>query len=84
MPDSMRGRVMSIYIMLAAGHMAFLNFGFGWLADGVGVRVLLVGPGIVWTALFAVAVFGLPDLRHLLQHGAFRVRPVPVAVIGGD
>jgi len=86
-PDAVRGRVMSIYIMLAAGHMAFLNFGFGWLADSTGVRVLLVVPGIVWTLLFALAIIGLPDLRHLLRSGGFRARPTavtPAVAAGGD
>ena len=86
-PDAVRGRVMSIYIMLAAGHMAFLNFGFGWLADSTGVRLLLVVPGVVWTVLFVVAILGMPDLRHLLRHGAFRARfapPAPAVAAGGD
>lgn len=77
---------MSVYIMLAAGHMAFLNFGFGWLADSTGVRVLLIAPGLVWTALFAAAIVGLPDVRHMLRTGGFRVRPAAssVPVAGGD
>ncbi len=85
-PDAVRGRVMSVYIMLAAGHMAFLNFGFGWLADSTGVRVLLIAPGLVWTALFAAAIVGLPDVRHMLRTGGFRVRPAAssVPVAGGD
>ncbi|MPZ98178.1 MAG: MFS transporter [Dehalococcoidia bacterium] len=83
-PDTVRGRVMSIYIMLTASHMAFLNFGFGWLADGIGIRVLLVGPGLLWTAVFAGAIFGLPDLKHLLRHGTFRAPAVAATAAGGD
>ena len=70
-PDHLRGRVMSLYLMLAAGHMAFMNLGFGFFADGVGVRVLLVGPGLVWVAVFLLAMLTLTDLRYLLRRGDF-------------
>jgi len=75
-PDTLRGRVMSLYVMLAAGHMAFVNLGMGALADIVGVRVLLVVPGLIWTAVFVAGVFVLLDLRQLLRHGTFRT-PAP-------
>ena len=48
--DEMRGRVLSLYLSLATAHMAFLNFGFGWAADGIRVRILLIAPGLLWTA----------------------------------
>ncbi len=70
-PDHLRGRVMSLYLMLAAGHMAFMNLGFGFFADGVGVRALLVGPGLIWVAVFLLATLTLADLRHLLRRGDF-------------
>lgn len=83
--DEFRGRVLSIYTMLSVGHMAFLNFGFGWVADGVGVRVLLIVPGLLWVALFGVAVLLLPELRHVLRRGDFRPRPIGFsAVPDGD
>ena len=37
-PDEYRGRVLSLYSLLAAGHMALINLGFGWLSEIVGVR----------------------------------------------
>ena len=70
-PDHLRGRVMSLYLMLATGHMAFMNLGFGFFADGAGVRVLLVGPGVIWLGFFLLATAALPDLRYLLRRGAF-------------
>ena len=70
-PDRLRGRVMSLYLMLAAGHMAFMNLGFGFFADGTGVRVLLVGPGVVWVGVFLMATVTQNDLRYLLRRGAF-------------
>ena len=83
-PDEYRGRVLSIYSMLAVGHMAFLNFGFGWLADGVGVRLLLA-PGVLWVALFVAGVTMVPELWHLLRRGDFRPRAIALEPVpGGD
>ncbi len=79
-PDAFRGRVMSLYVVLAAGHMAFVNFGFGWLSDGIGVRLLLIVPGIMWTVGFIAASMLLPEVRSLVRTGNFRERPEPVAV----
>jgi MFS family permease len=63
--DEMRGRVLAVYLSLATVHMAFLNFGFGWAADGIGVRVLLIVPGLIWTALFALAFARFDTIRSL-------------------
>lgn len=82
-PDAMRGRVLSIFVMLAAGHMAFVNRGTGWLADIVSVRPLLLIPGLLWVGVFAVVALGLPELRHVLRRGDFR-SPVGVAEAAGD
>ena len=79
-PDAFRGRVMSLYIVLAAGHMAFVNFGFGWLSDGIGVRLLVVVPGLMWTAGFIAATMLLPEVRSIVLTGNFRERPEPVPV----
>ena len=78
-PDALRGRVMSLYIMLAAGQMAFVNYGFGWLSDYTGVRPLLVVAGTLWCAGFAAAAMLLPELRSLVRRGNFRQALEPVA-----
>lgn len=84
-PDALRGRVMALYIMMATSHMAFLNFGFGWAADGVGVRVLLIVPAVLWTAFFLAAALSVGEVRHLLLRGEFRPLPeaAPAAAGGG-
>ena len=69
--DDFRGRVMSLYIMIAAGHMAMMNLGFGRVAESIDVRVLLVGPGIAWTIIFAVAGLTLTEARNVVRHGTF-------------
>jgi MFS family permease len=76
-PDALRGRVMAIYTMMAAGHMAMVNLGFGALADRVGVRPLMIVPALLWIGIFLVAAFMLSDLRHVLRRGEFRVRSAP-------
>ena len=77
-PDSIRGRVLAIYAMMAAGHMAMVNLGFGALADSVGVRPLMVIPAVLWIAIFLGAAFFLTDLRDVLFRGGFR-RPAALA-----
>ena len=71
-PDEFRARVMSLYIMLAAGLMASVNYGFGWLSDDVGVRPLLIVAGTLWCAGFAAASMFLPEVRSLVRSGNFR------------
>ncbi len=78
-PDYIRGRVMATFVMLAAGHMAFINLGFGATADITGVRPLLVIPGILWAAAFLGALLAIPDLRILVRTGRFRDQPAPAA-----
>ena len=51
--------------------MAFMNLGFGLIADSVGERVLLVAPGVIWVALLLLATLGMTDLRGLLRRGQF-------------
>jgi MFS family permease len=80
-PDELRGRVMALYVMLAAGHMAFVNLGFGLLADGIGVRVLLIVPGLIWIAAFLAAAALLPEVRTLLRSGDFRPRVIAPAAV---
>ena len=81
-PDALRGRVMSLFFMLAAGHMAFINLGFGRLADSVDVRPLMIIPGLLWIAIFAAASVTLPDLRYLLRRGSFVADGAVAAVEG--
>jgi len=65
-PDTFRGRAMAIYTMMAAGHMAWINLGFGGFADSIGVRTLMVVPALMWMGIFILALFMLSDLQRLL------------------
>jgi predicted MFS family arabinose efflux permease len=79
-PDRLRARVMSLFLMLALGHMSFVNLGFGAWADAIGVRPLLIVPGLLWAAIFLAAPLATPELRHLIRRGAFRPLGVPAPV----
>lgn len=69
--DEFRGRVMSLYIMIAAGHMAILNLGYGRTAEIVDVRILLVGPGLLWLIILAGSLVTVPEVRSLVRRGRF-------------
>ncbi len=73
-PDALRGRVLAIYAMMAAGHMSMINLGFGAFADSVGVRSLMVVPGLLWVILFLISALLMSDLRHVLRYGGFRLQ----------
>jgi len=69
--DDYRGRVMSVYIMIAAGHMAMLNLGYGRTAETVDVRLLLILPGILWIVIFGAGYVSLSGVRSLVHRGRF-------------
>jgi MFS family permease len=69
-PDAVRGRVMSLYLMSAGGIMAFANLGFGSLADALGAPVLFLIPGVTFALLVAVSRFTGTNLPAVYQTGA--------------
>ncbi len=77
-PDSFRGRVMSIFAMIAGGLMAFMNLGFGWFADMLGADVLMFVPGLAWVVIFLIAALILPEFQSVLRRGVFRDQPATI------
>lgn len=69
--DEFRARVMALYIMFAAGHMAILNLGYGQLAEIVELRALLVVPGLAWIAVFLTSVVVSSEVRSVATRGRF-------------
>ena len=67
-PDGIRGRVMSFYLMSAGGIMAFANLGFGTLADWTGAPALFFLPGLSFVAIVLATAFA-PHLRRLYRTG---------------
>lgn len=71
-PDAVRGRVMSLYLMSAGGIMAVANLGFGTAADRLGAPVLFLVPGLAFTAIVALTLIGGGTLRAIYREGAIR------------
>jgi len=68
-PDDIRGRVMSLYLMSAGGVMAFMNLGFGALADRTGASVLFFLPGAAFVVITLASVATGPYLRRIYRTG---------------
>ena len=67
--DALRGRVMSLYVLLAAGTMATMIFGNGALADVINVRILLVASPATFIALVLAWSLSQADLRAVYRTG---------------
>ena len=67
-PDALRGRVMALYAMFAGGIMAVMILANGLAADYISIRILLIGPGIIFAVCVLVALF-LPRIRSVIRHG---------------
>ncbi|MSQ30093.1 MAG: MFS transporter [Dehalococcoidia bacterium] len=68
-PDAIRGRVMSFYLMSAGGVMAVANLAFGSLADVLGVPPLLLVPGALFVAVLAISRLAAPNLWAVFRAG---------------
>ncbi len=68
-PDAIRGRVMSLYLMSAGGIMAIMNLAFGTLADWTGSPVLFAIPGAAFVVITLVSMLTGPDLRRIYRTG---------------
>ena len=69
-PDELRGRVMSLYLMAAGGVMAFANLAFGSLADAMGAPILFLVPGAAFAVLVVLTRFSGTNLRAVYRTGA--------------
>lgn len=67
-PDAVRGRVMSLYLMSAGGIMAMMNLGFGTIADRTGAPLLFLLPGAAFVVITAVSLL-TPQLRRIYRTG---------------
>jgi MFS family permease len=67
-PDDIRGRVMSLYLMSAGGIMAVMNLGLGSLADRTGAPLLFFAPGLAFLVITAGSVL-TPNLRRIYRTG---------------
>jgi MFS family permease len=72
-PDRYLGRVMSIYLMIGGGIMAFGNLGTGYLSDRWGTLPVLLIPAVVFTGVV------LASLAGTTLRGVYRRGTVPAA-----
>lgn len=80
-PDGIRGRVMSLYFMLAAGVMSLQNLGGGILADQVGTPILFAIPGAAYATIVVSWFMVNPRLRAVYRTGRLESpESLPVAV----
>lgn len=57
-PDRYRGRVLSLFLMLGGGIMAFANLWSGYLGDAFGVSRVLFVPALIFAAFILASTFG--------------------------
>ena len=78
LPDAIRGRVMSLYMMFAGGIMAVMILSNALASDYVSTRYLLTVPGIVFFFALILWALGMPRLRSVLRQGRIaEIVPVP-------
>ncbi|MGH2632500.1 MAG: MFS transporter [Tepidiformaceae bacterium] len=68
-PDAVRGRVMSLYLMSAGGIMAIANLGFGTAADRWGAPALFWIPGSIFVVAVLASAFMGSNLRRMYRTG---------------
>lgn len=78
LPDGVRGRVMSLYLMVAGGIMALANLGFASLADLFGAPALFAAPALAYLVIVLFSTRVGPHLRHVYRAGQLPL-PQPAA-----
>jgi MFS family permease len=64
-PDILRGRVMSVFMLTFAGFMPFGNLIAGALAQALSVSFAVMSGGIICTAFFVVINIAYPQIRQM-------------------
>ncbi|MBI2760118.1 MAG: MFS transporter [Chloroflexi bacterium] len=73
-PDRYRGRVLSLFLMIGGGVMAFGNLAAGYLGDAWGAEPVLLIPALAFAGIVLITISG-QTLR-----GVYRREALPVAV----
>lgn len=71
-PDHYRGRVLSLFLMIGGGVMAFGNLAAGAIADRYGVALTLIIPGVAFMAVMVLTAVG-STMRGVYQRAALPV-----------
>ena len=68
-PDRIRGRISSLYVLHAGGIMAFANLGYGFVADVFSAPPILFIAGVTFVAVIIALSGGQPVLRRVYRTG---------------
>ena len=68
-PDALRARISSLYILHAGGVMAFANLGYGFLADEYSAPPVMIVTGVLFLAVVAALSANQPALRQVYRTG---------------
>ena len=68
-PDALRARISSLYILHAGGVMAFANLGYGFLADQFSAPPILIVTGALFLAVVVALSANQPVLRDVYRTG---------------
>lgn len=68
-PDALRARISSLYILHAGGVMAFANLGYGFLADQFSAPPILIVTGALFLAVVVALSANQPILRQVYRTG---------------
>lgn len=68
-PDALRARISSLYILHAGGVMAFANLGYGFLADQFSAPPILIVTGALFLAVVVALSANQPVLRQVYRTG---------------
>jgi MFS family permease len=80
--ETMRGRVLALYVMVLTVAIPIGSLLQGWLVDLVGVQWTVAGAGLLFLGVFAVFRFGFDSFRHMddLTQGTVRGEDVDLAI----
>lgn len=68
-PDGLRGRISSLYLLHAGGTMAFANLGYGFVADQLSAPVVFLYTGLTFVVLMVLLGVRQPMLRRVYRTG---------------
>ncbi len=77
-PDRLRGRISSLYLLHTGGIMAFANLGYGFMADVYAAPPILIVTGAMFLAVVLGIAVGQADMRRLYRTG--QVAPAQISV----
>ena len=82
-PDEIRGRVISLSALFTGGVMAIMILANATASDVISVRILLVGPAVLFIALLIAWSLGARELQALYRRGTLLQAAPPMHSAAG-